>query len=742
MKASWKTALLAGAAMMLSAGVAVAQDTVPGTQDDQVDPTVSDEQAVLEDVVVTARRTEENLQRVPGSVSAFSERALERIGAQDPTGLQGAVPNLNIVQGRGSSNATNIYIRGVGQPDALQTFDPAVGVYVDDVYIARIRGTQFDLLDLERVEVLRGPQGTLYGKNTPGGALKLVSRKPGGEPRGQYSATFGSYGQAEARLLASAPLNDQVAVGISLLGAQRDGYVTDPVKGEDYNDRNTFAGRAALAFTPNERLRVDLSADLARDRASLTVGQATSTITTLFGTPILVLPATPPEYNFRTRTTPGLPNSTELDNWGVSAIVTYDLSEALTLKSITAYRQLETNDFIDIDATQLEIGDVLVAVDQDQTSQEFQLAYNQGPWQAVGGVFYLKEDVSSHQEAYADDLVGVFAPLGLFNPTFLRTIDDDLQTTSWAAYANATFSVTEALRVSAGIRYTHEEKDYFRTTSTFSTAPVLRGTFAFKAQDEWEDVSPMASIDYQAAENILLYGRVAKGFKSGGFNGRANNAGEEQPYDPETVMSYEAGVKTDWLDRRLRANFTVFTSTYEDFQARVSRSVTSPTQPVPSPDFAVLNAGELEISGAELEVTATPVTGLLLEAQVGYLDAKYNEFFEERLIGGVLTRIDRSFQEPAFSPDWTMRFAGQYEFTLGAARGQRFPGMFQEDYWLYDARLMWESPDRRWSATLFGRNLADEVYKTDAQEFSSVGNIRTAYYGAPRTYSLTLGFRY
>ena len=161
-----------------------------------------------QNVTVTARRTEESLQRVPAAVSAFNERALERIQAQDPTGLQGAVPNLNIVQGRGSSNAMNIYIRGIGQPDALQTFDPAVGVYVDGVYYSRIRGTQFDLLDLQRVEVLRGPQGTLYGKNTIGGALSFVTRRPGNELRGEVTATYGSYDQLELRGIVSAPLSD------------------------------------------------------------------------------------------------------------------------------------------------------------------------------------------------------------------------------------------------------------------------------------------------------------------------------------------------------------------------------------------------------------------------------------------------------------------------------------------------------------------------------------------------------
>jgi iron complex outermembrane receptor protein len=305
-------------------------------------------------ITVTARRTEESLQRVPAAVTAFSDRGLERIQAQDPTGLQGAVPNLNIVPGRGSSNATNIYIRGVGQPDALQTFDPAVGVYIDGVYYSRIRGTQFDLLDLQRVEVLRGPQGTLYGKNTIGGALSFVTRRPGNELRGELSATYGSYDQFELRGAISGPISDTVAVGVAALHAQRDGYVEDEVLDRDYNDKNTEAVRGTIAFTPSSSARIDITADYSRDDAHLNVGQPLNSLTYLVGGGVaLALPTDPQDYDFTGRTTPSLPNSTRLRTWGASMNAAFDLTDALTLRSITAYRELDTDDYIDIDATQL-----------------------------------------------------------------------------------------------------------------------------------------------------------------------------------------------------------------------------------------------------------------------------------------------------------------------------------------------------------------------------------------------------
>ena len=717
-----------------------------------------------EELVVTARRTEESLQEVPASVSAFSEQQLQRLGATDATGLQGAVPNLNIVQGRGSSNATNIYIRGVGQPDALQTFDPAVGFYVDGVYYSRIRGTQMDLLDIERVEVLRGPQGTLYGKNTIGGAYAIITRRPGQDPHGLFQVTAGDYGQLESRIAASGPLTDTLAIGGVLFGASRDGYVTNPVTNEEYNNRNAWGGRFQAAWDPASNFNVDFSVDYAEEDNALTMGQAVSSLTTIVGVPIPAgaVPSPLPEFNFTARATPGLPNSSEMTHWGSSLRASWELSDNLTLRSISAYRNLNYTDYVDIDATFLELGDVLVDVDQDQVSQELQAIWEGDRWTTIGGLFYLRENVGSHQEAYADDLLGTFLGGG----TFTRTVDDDLQTTSMAAYVNATYQLTDRLSVSGGLRYTEEEKDYFRTTSTFSSNALFTANPArppVNINDTWDDISGLISIDYQLTDDFLLYGRVAQGFKSGGFNGRANNPGEEAPYDPETVTSYEAGFKSDWFDNTLRANFAVFYNDYRDFQARVSNLTTDPGSGLPSIELTVLNAGQLEISGAELELSYRPVEALTLDAQIGYLNAEYGEFEDLRFTS---FGNSRAFQTPAFSPEWTSRFGAAYTWDVGAegsvvlAGSARFrsrqalavdntitnstteiAGLFQDDYWLYDASLTWNVNDI-FSIAVQGRNLSDEVYKTDGQEFSSVGNIRTVYYGAPQTTSIVFTARY
>jgi len=752
MKKFVKVALFAGAAWSAMAGMAAAQDAP--AQDDGV--------TAVDDIIVTARRTEESVQRVPLSISAFSGESLEKSGAQQVTDLQGAVPNLNIVQGRGSSNATNIYIRGIGQPDALQTFDPAVGVYVDDVYYSRIRGTQFDLLDLARVEVLRGPQGTLYGKNTIGGALKLVSRRPGQDFRARGSVAVGDYGLVDVQGAVSGPLTDDLAVGFSALRSVREGYVTNPVTGEDYNDKDTLALRASLAWDPMANVRVDVSADYSRDDAGLTVGQATNTLVGSSGQVIATVPSPLPRYDFQTVVDPGLPNETRLESRGLAATVAWDISDAATLKSITAYRRLNTDDYIDFDATPREVTAALVAVDQEQFSQELQLTYETGPLSAVAGLYYLKEDVESHQEAYADDLLG---PLFL-NSGFLRTVDDSLETTSKAGYANVTYALTEDLRLSGGVRYTEEEKDYVRTTSTFFSAlPAFNATFPFAPPvASFDDTSVMVSADWQVTDDVMVYARFSQGFKSGGYNGRANTTAEATRYAPETADSYEVGFKATGYDGRLRVNAAAFSTEYKDFQARVSGLEVDPISNIPVAVLSVINAGELDIKGLELEAAVAVTENFTLDAQIGVLDAEYAEFDDARFtaFGG-----SRAFQTPAFSPERTARYGATYvarapngaDVTFGAVARYRsrhalavdntatnsnveLPGMFQDDYWLIDARIVWSDPTGRFTVGAYGQNLTNEVYKTDAQEFSSVGSIRTAYYGAPQTFMVKLTARY
>lgn len=702
----------------------------------------------LDNLSVTARRVEETVQDVPVAVSAFSADDLRNLQAENLDSLQGAVPNLNIAQGRGSASSVNVFIRGIGQPDALQTFDPGVGIYVDDVYISRIQGSLFSLFDIERLEVLRGPQGTLYGKNSTGGAVKIVTKNPSQLAEGAAEVTFGNEGRAEGKFYLAGPLGGGWSASLSGVVTRLDGFVEDPVTGEDFNDDDSNSFRLKLRNDVNSQLSFTLSADYTHQQNELSLGRPESTLISIdladnSISPLLLAPPAGSEFNYRSRTSFTNGEDQELDHWGVSLLADWDINSEWSFKSITAYRELETDFFIDIDASEFELGDVFVGLDQEQFSQEFQFHYdNGGGFRSVIGLYYLTEDVPSTQAAFADDLLRLAGtPID-----FLRTIEDDLETDSYAAFVNTNWNFAPGWTLSAGIRYSYDDKEYERSTSTFSTVlPALNGTFAFADDDDWDAITPSFSLEYQINNDALVYASANRGYKSGGFNGRANSAADVGAFDPEFVWTYEVGAKLTWLDGRLVTNWAAFHSDYKDFQARVAEDISS---------FPVINAASLDINGIELEASALLDTGTIISAQVGYLDAEYDEFFDFRFPGQ-----DRSDQVVPFSPDWTLRLAAIHTFylpngggiTVGADANWRDSlylsvdnqdSLTQDDYWVFNAYARYESPDRHWLVSGGVRNLDDEVYKTDAQEFSSVGNIQTAYYGDPRTYYLSLRYSF
>lgn len=720
------------------ASSALAQDDGPRLDEDE-------DAAKLQDVTVTARRTEETLQDIPVAVSAFNPEDLRNYQAENLDSLNGVVPNLNLVQGRGSVSSANIFIRGIGQPDALQSFDPGVGVYVDDVYLSRIQGALLNLYDVERIEVLRGPQGTLYGKNTIGGAIKVVTKQPDEVSGGQIGLTLGNYGRIEGNAYASGALGDNVYASIAALYTQNDGFVKDQFTGREFNDDDTEALRFILKAEPSDELDLFFSADYTSQDTALTMGRLESILVAVDLADGSVVPLhfpEPGEFDYHAQTSFGPDQGQELDHWGMTFKADWRVNDAWTFKSITGYRQLDTDFFIDIDATEFELGDVRVVLDQDQFSQEFQFLFdNGGNFSGVTGFYYGKEDVPSEQAAFADDfLLAGGVPL-----TFLRTIEDDLETTSYAVFAHGNYILNDQWTLSGGLRYTKDEKDYFRTTSTFSNLPALEGTFAFNASDSWDAFTPSIALDYQADSGTLYYGSISRGFKSGGFNGRANTPADTSSFEPEFVWTYEMGAKASWLDNTLLTNWAVFYSDYSDFQARVAEDISS---------FPVINAAELEIYGLELESVYIISAETQLRASLGLLNSDYKEFFDFRE-----PDQNRADDTPPFAPDITFSLAGLHNIYLSGGWAMTLGGdvryvddMFlsvdnqdvltQDGYWLANAFTSVTSPDGDWTFTAGIRNITDEVYKVDAQEFSSVGNIQTAYYGDPQTFYVSALFRF
>ncbi len=721
--------------------------------------TAESQAKTLDAITVTARRRSESIQDVPVAISAFGEEALKDLQASTVEGLQGVVPNMNIVQGRGSANSVNVFIRGIGQPDALQTFDPGVGMYVDDVYYSRINGSMFSLFDVQQVEVLRGPQGTLYGKNSTGGAIKVTTKNPFDDTGGSVEATVGNFGRREGKFYVSGELNDSVAMSLAGALIDSDGYVTDPATGRKYNGEETKALRAKVAFKVSDSVNATLSIDHNKQDAPLTLGQPTAPLlqTDLaFGT-VILKPAPTGEYDFRTSTSFGAGNNQQLTHQGASLALDWDMNAEWRFKSISAWRKLKTHSFIDIDASEFQLGDVLVAIDQNQKSQEFQFQYDNGSnLQAIFGLYYMNESVPSHQEAYADDLFA-FAGMPI---TFLRTIDDDLETTSKAAFAHMSWEFTPTWTLAAGLRYSRDEKDYFRTTSTFwgPLFAAINETVAFQGRQSWDAWTPSVSLQKAFSPNMMGYVSANRGFKSGGFNGRANSVLEtsQAEFDPEFVWTYEAGLKMRSNDGRLQGNVTAFHSEYKDFQARVSEIV-NPGSLTPTFSFPVLNAASLKIDGIEFEGAAVFGTGTRLSGQLSYMNARYDKFVDPRVqLNPALANLH---DHVPFSPDFTARVALQHTFLMDGGAGFTIGGdvSYRDDTWLsvdnrsnlmqdayatYGMFGVWDSSNYDWQIRAGVRNLGDKVYKTDGQEFSSVGNIQTAYYGMPRNYYLSVRYNF
>ena len=768
-------------AALFASAAAFAQPALAQTDPAPQAP-VAEEAATADDVVVIARRREERLLDVPIAVSALSQGDLAKLQAIDLSGIQGAVPNVNLVQGRGSSTSANFFIRGIGQPDALQTFDPAVGVYVDGVYLSRIQGALLNLFDVERVEVLRGPQGTLYGKNTIGGAVNIVTRKPDlNALKASADVTYGAYDQVLLNGYVSAPLVRDV-LSLSLAGTYdtRDGLVTDPRTGRRYNDRNLWAGRGILRFQPADGFSFTLSGDYTKQRNAATLGYPTAPLlqTSLFpaGARVLV-PAEPyGPYDFRASTSLAPNQGQRLDHWGIGFTANVDITDTLQFVSITGYRKLDPNFFIDIDASQFELGDVFVGVNQKQFSQELQLKYNGRRLKGVFGLYYLDETVRSHQEAYGDDIFTVLgAPV-----TFTRLIDDRQNTKSYAAFGQFTYDFTDRFAFTGGLRYTREDRRYNRFTTTISSLAALNNLqFRFpdnlpaplnadnKASfDAW---TPSFTLSFKPDRDTLIYASANRGFKSGGFNGRANSVNDltlvvngtptiVNRFRPETVWTYELGSKARFAGGRVTVSAAAFYSDYSDFQARVGGGVVGAAN---TGVFPVLNAGKLRIWGFELEGVVKPTRAFTLSGSLGYLDAKYLRFDDGRRVPPSTFSCNPTGNavtcQPAFAPPISARLAGDYVVPIGANRLTiGLEGRFiDKQYLSVDNRLGLTEPgyalgnayvqlDLAKQFYLRGavKNFTDTRYRTDGQEFSSVANIQTVYYGDPRTWTISAGFRF
>ena len=751
---------------MLMAAAAVAGLTAAAPAWAQTDDGVS-----VDELVVTARRRAESLTDVPISLTVQTGEQLEARGAPDITSLQRVTPNLTLQVSRGTNSTLTAFIRGVGQQDPLWGFEPGVGLYVDDVYVARPQGAVLDIFDINRIEVLRGPQGTLYGRNTIGGAIKYVtSRLDTDAPHARIRGALGSYQQRDIILSGSVPISDRVVIGGAFAKYDRDGYGENVFTGADQYNKDVISGRLSLEMRPTDELFIRLAGDYLKDDSNTAHGHRERPI------PAALAPLVNPAQcrgvlDSKYDTCAGLGDANEVINKGVSLLAEWSPAGNFTFKSITAYREGVTHGTgIDFDNTPAKILDVAVAdtiYEDDQFSQEFQLLYEGDRLQGVAGVYYLDATASGQFDT-------ILAAANLTQGT-----SGGVKTKSFAIFADASYDVTDRLSVSVGGRWTRDEKDarVFKANYVGIGSPISGRAVApavtltnYTASETFEEFTPRVSLTYELTDDVNAYAAYGRGFKSGGFDMRGDATATPSTvngYDPEIVDSYEAGLKGSLFERRVQFTSAAFYTEYSGQQITTQRVNPAGTGVVSFVD----NVGSSTIYGWEFEGQAQLTDRLSANVALGYTKAEFDQF---------LAFVPNPAPPPAFvladvadqrqfqnTPKWTGNVSLAYEqpLTSGSLRllgsmsfrsdssmfETPFPQVDQKAYELYDVSLVYTSEDEMWRLGLHGRNLTDKRYRTGAYTFAFdpaapstiiFGDSVIGFYGPPRTITATFDVRF
>ena len=726
---------------MALAGTAFA---APGAhaQETPANDSTSKTERSLGTVVVTARKREETLQEVPVAVTAFTPETLDKLNVKDLGDLDAQVPNLTIYAARGSTSTVTAYIRGVGQADPLWGVDPGVGIYLDDVYIARPQGALLDVFDVDRIEVLRGPQGTLYGKNTIGGAIKYISKALPAKTSGFASVSVGNYNQRDVKAAVGGSIGGEdsgLRARLAVASMKRDGFgeiVNRP--GEDVSDKDIKAARLQVSAFAGDNFDVQFALDWMDDGSGMRGAKMLA--------PNPLAPTYPPlasRYDIRS----AMRNVNDTTMKGMSATVNWRPSEDWAVKYVIAKRESDTHTAIDFDVTPLTLVDVYANYNDSQVSHELQANFDGGGRaRGVFGIYAFNGDAGGQ---VLNHFYNPLAATGLTNPLFGDT-QGVVNTKSFAAYADWTFDLTDKLALDVGARYTDEDKhaialNRFYTSLAYTTS---WGTAAnFNKTVNFKNVSPKVSLNYQVTPDIMVYGLASRGFKSGGYNIRANTTAvprSGEPFQDESVDSYEIGTKMGLLDNTLFLNLAAFHNRYKDIQLSVFTSYTLPngTQSFFG-DFT--NAGRGTVNGAEVEYQWLPNANWLISGNLAWLDSKYDEF----ITSGVNVADSQHFTNaPKFSgainAEWRTELANGGSFSARVGYSYQtgvWPttdlskAIYQPSYGLLGAGVTWK-PSAPWTLSLQGSNLTDEEYRTTGYNIAAYG-VLTGFYGPPRQYTLT-----
>ncbi|MBV8035646.1 TonB-dependent receptor [Roseateles sp.] len=700
----------------------------------QTGPAAEPAVTTLDVVKVTARKREETLQDVPVAVTALTGEQLDKLAIKDLGDLQGQVPNLTIYAARGSNTTITTFIRGVGQADPLWGVDPGVGIYFDDVYIARPQGALLDVYDVQRVEVLRGPQGTLYGKNTIGGAVKYVSKPLPQQTEGQVTLAVGNYGQVTAKGAVGTAVDDgQFRLRLAGASLNRDGYGRDLTDGSPVSDQNTTSGRVSMGWFPTgSNFSAQVSADRTRDNSHMRGFQRLNVNPSD--------PAKTPPMASRYDIASGMPNANYTNSAGESLTLNWGASADWSLKYILAHRKSDTDTSIDFDGLPAKIADVRAEYHDSSQSHELQAIYEGQNSSGVVGLYYF------------DGRAGGTVRNNFFNLLF-GTTNGTVYTKGKAVFGDWSWRLTPQFSVSTGLRYTDESKrarvlNLGFPNANFGPTPISVAADFDKTRSV-TNTSPRLSLEYKASDEVKLYTTASRGFKSGGYNIRAQAVAvprSAEPFQDEKLDSLEVGAKMVLDGGRLELNTALFYNKYKNVQLSVFTSYTDANgQPAFFGDFT--NAGKATVSGAELEFLWRPTTDWRISGNLAAINAKYDEYIER----GVNVAADKKFSNtPKFQAGLNIEHSarlsmGTLRSRLGLSyRTKVYPttdlaeALAQNTYTLVNAGLIWEK-DSKLSFFLQGSNLTDKAYKTDGYNIAALG-VLDAFYGAPRT--VTIGGTY
>ena len=730
----------------------------------------------LEEVTVTAQRRSQNIQDVPLAVSAISGEELSNRGLSSLDELAQSVPSVTLEASRATNTTLTAFIRGVGQQDPLAGFEQGVALYLDDVYLARPQGTLLDLYDVERVEILRGPQGTLYGRNAVGGAIKYVTRRLGSETEGRVRASVGSYGQTDLVGTFSTPLSDSFRVGATVASFQRDGYGDNVFTGGEQYDKDIVGYRLSAEWDLSDSVLVRFSYDDTDDQSSAVAGHRPYGAVT-YSAPVLssVWDTRAGASEAATGSTTGINGNNQVEAKGWSVSVDWAVNDQLTLRSITSDREDYTESVIDFDSLPTFDFDAPVIYDNEQFSQEFQALWNTDRLNAVVGVYYLDSSA-------ANDFDVVLGTLGVvaFGAPLTAYTGGVVDTKALSVFGDLTYAITDRLSFAFGLRYTDDERsaDIFRASYLGAQSPAFGNTSAiflaassdYEASKTYTQTSPRFSVSYAMSDDTNVYANFSQGWKAGSFDPRGANFSTPEVakgFDDEQLDSYEIGLKTTWLDGRAVTNVALFYSEYTDMQIPGSVGIDSDGDGV-NDGFVgtVTNAGEAEISGLEIEGNVILTEALSAQFSASFLDAEFQEY----IVNGVNVASAREMQN---TPDTMLYLALNYDTSMmgGDTRFSLNYGYKSEitqfeipnadidqgSYGLVNASAIWASSDDKWRVGLHGKNLTDEEVKTSGYCFgagqgagtatacpSTLGleNNTTVFYAAPRTITGTIEYRF